>query len=196
MEMGQPPTVQSADPAMWVQARQYSGRIVTVTNAKLFDEPVYNYTRDFPYIWEEIHLPVAYGADRKRAEEILLEAARKHTTKVADLSEDSLLELERRYAVRRSDLNPQVFYRLTDNWLELSVRFIVEDHGIRDIKNAMSRDILDALEKAGIGIASGTYEIVGFPTVKVQMVTDGKESGAGIERGSAFEQSPNTPRQR
>ena len=46
MEMGQPPPVQNADPAMWVQGRQYTGRIVTVSNAKMFDEPVFNYTRE------------------------------------------------------------------------------------------------------------------------------------------------------
>ena len=39
MEMGQPPEVQAADPAMWVQARQYSGRIVTVSNAKVSKNP-------------------------------------------------------------------------------------------------------------------------------------------------------------
>ncbi len=33
---------------MWVASRQYTGRIVTVSNDKLFDTPVYNYTRDFP----------------------------------------------------------------------------------------------------------------------------------------------------
>ena len=49
------------------EARQYSGRIVTVTNAKIFDEPVYNYTRDFPYLWEELRLPIPYSADRARA---------------------------------------------------------------------------------------------------------------------------------
>src|SRR5205807_6397666 len=54
MEMGQPPSVQSADPAMWVKSRQFTGRLVTVTNSKIFDEPVYNYTRDFPFIWEEM----------------------------------------------------------------------------------------------------------------------------------------------
>ena len=31
MEMGQPPAVQGADPAMWVQSRQYTGRVVTVS---------------------------------------------------------------------------------------------------------------------------------------------------------------------
>jgi small-conductance mechanosensitive channel len=48
MEMGQPPAVQDAPPSMWVRARQYTGRMVTVSNARIFDEPVYNYSRDFP----------------------------------------------------------------------------------------------------------------------------------------------------
>ena len=52
MEMGQPPTVQAADPAMWVKSRQFTGRIVTVSNSKIFAEPVFNYTQEFPYIWE------------------------------------------------------------------------------------------------------------------------------------------------
>src|SRR4051812_37581242 len=53
MEMGQPPMVsEQEEPGMWVRARQYSGRIVTVTNDKVFDEAVYNFTRDFPYLWE------------------------------------------------------------------------------------------------------------------------------------------------
>ena len=61
MEMGQPPPVQNADPAMWVKSRQYTGRMVTVTNDKIFDEPVFNYTKEFPYIWEEMSLPITYS---------------------------------------------------------------------------------------------------------------------------------------
>jgi hypothetical protein len=63
-----------------------------------------------------------------------------------------------------------VYWRLTDNWLEMTVRFIVPDAGIREIKSQMSREILTQFDQAGIGIASGTYEIVGFPPVQVQMV--------------------------
>src|SRR4051812_3391362 len=81
MEMGQPPAVQAADPAMWVKARQYTGRIVSVSNEKVFDEPVFNYTREFPFIWEEMTIPVSYKDDRTRAERILLDAAERHTLK-------------------------------------------------------------------------------------------------------------------
>ncbi|HZT58686.1 MAG TPA: mechanosensitive ion channel domain-containing protein, partial [Pyrinomonadaceae bacterium] len=39
MEMGEPPPVQPAEPPVWVKSRQYTGRIVTVTNDKIFEQP-------------------------------------------------------------------------------------------------------------------------------------------------------------
>jgi small-conductance mechanosensitive channel len=169
MEMGEPPAEQSDAPGMWVRARQYTGRIVTVTNDKIFDQPVYNYSRDFPYIWEEMQIPVSYKDDRKAAERILLEVAAAEAVKISELSEPALRELERRYVVRRSDLRPRVFYRLTDNWVEMSLRYVSPD-AARDLKDRMSRNILDRFEQAGIGIASGTYEVVGMPPLRVETV--------------------------
>jgi len=166
MEMGEPPSEQADAPAMWVAARQYTGRIVTVTNDKIFDTPVYNYTRDFPFLWEEMRLPVPFTADRQRAEQILLDAARRHTRKITSFGEADLVELERRYFMKRADLEPRVFWRVTDNWVEMSVRFLVEDHGIREIKDAMSREILQGLDEAKISVASSTFEITGLPVVQ------------------------------
>ncbi len=166
MEMGQPPSVQSADPAMWVKSRQFTGRIVTVSNDKIFDEPVYNYTRDFPYLWEEISIPITYSTDRERAEQILLECADRHTIQINQMSAEALQKMHKRYFIQTADLTPRVYYRITDNWLELTVRFIVTDHSIRNIKDAVSRDILKAFDQAGIGIASATFDIVGFPSLK------------------------------
>ncbi len=48
------------------------------------------------------------------------------------------------------------------------MRFIAKDHGIRDQKNAMSREILQALNEAGLGIASATLEIVGQPPLQIK----------------------------
>ncbi|MDQ2694054.1 MAG: mechanosensitive ion channel family protein [Pseudomonadota bacterium] len=167
MEMGQPPSVQGDEPAMWVQSRQYTGRVVTVSNAVIFDEPVYNYSRDFPYLWEEMILPIPYAADRHRAERILLEVAQHHTRRLGNLGDEALQEMQRRYFMTSAGVQPKVYYRLTDNWLELTVRFIAEAHGIRELKDAMSRDILRALDEAGIGLASATFEIVGLPPLRI-----------------------------
>jgi small-conductance mechanosensitive channel len=169
MEMGQPPPVQNADPAVWVESRQFTGRIVTVSNARIFDEAVFNYTRDFPFIWEEMRLPIAYRDDRDKAEQILLEAARKHAVDPGDLDRQTVERLERDFRVRREDFEPSTYWRLTDNWLEITVRFIARDHGVRKMKDALSREVLAGFEAAGIGIASATFEITGLPQVNAKL---------------------------
>jgi small-conductance mechanosensitive channel len=168
MEMGQPPAVQDAPPSMWVRARQYTGRMVTVSNARIFDEPVYNYSRDFPFLWEELALGIAFDDDHEKAEHILLDAARKHSVQATELSAEVLAEMQRRYLMEQASTEPRVFWRLTDNWVELTVRFVTREHGARDIKDKMSRDILKALREADIGIASTTFELVGLPPLKIE----------------------------
>ena len=175
MEMGQPPKINDqTDPAMWVQSRQYTGRIVSVSNARIFDEPVYNYTREFPYIWEEMHFGIAYNADYKRAEAILLDIARKHTQDIQDMSKPDRDELARRYFVDSPSIEPRVFLRMTDNWIELAVRFVCKEHGVRGLKDAMTRDILEQFDAANLQIASTTFEIVGLPPLKLTAVESTK----------------------
>jgi small-conductance mechanosensitive channel len=169
MEMGQPPSVQGADPAMWIKGRQFTGRIVTVTNDKIFENPVYNYTRELPFIWEEINLPIKYSADRKVVERILTTSVMKHVEKVEELSQPLLRNLEQKYDIRLHDMVPKIFYRLTDNWLEMSVRFMVPERGVRDIKSAISLEIIEALDREQIELASATFELVGMPPLDLRV---------------------------
>ncbi|MGI4828705.1 MAG: mechanosensitive ion channel family protein [Janthinobacterium lividum] len=169
MEMGMPPSGDDTSKGIWVQSRQFSGRIVTVANSKIFDDPVYNYTREFPFIWEEMHLPISYKDDRARVEQILMEAAEKETMPLAEIAEPALKQLEQRFLLQLSDLKPRVYWRITDNWVELTVRFLCKTHDVRGLKDRMSRYILAEMDKSGIGVASGTYEIVGMPPLRVEM---------------------------
>ena len=168
MEMGAPPPSRNGNPEAWVAARQYTGRIVSVTNDKIFDNPVYNYTREFPYLWDEIVIPIKYGADRARAESILLAAARHQTEEHVRAAGPPLAALRGRYVLAEAmSLEPDVYLRLTDNWIELTVRFLAPVHGVRVIKDAMSRKIIAGLDEARIEVASATYDIVGLPTVRI-----------------------------
>jgi len=93
-------------------------------------------------------------------------------TTIMEMGQDALREMERRYVLQRPDIKPRVSCRLTDNWLELTVRFVARDHGVREVKDAMSREILAALDEAGIGIASATMEIVGLPPLRLDKWPD------------------------
>ncbi len=165
MEMGQPPG-NGAGPGMWVHSRQFTGRIVSVTNSKIFAEPVFNYTRDFPFIWEELAIPIHFEGDRKGAEAILLEAAHAHAVQADSIAAEKKAELQARFGVTPIDLQPRVYYRITENWLELTVRFVTPTHGTRSIKDVMARDVMDAFQQAGIRIAAPRTDIVGIPRVE------------------------------
>jgi small-conductance mechanosensitive channel len=169
LEMGQPSDVnRQEEPGMWVRARQFSGRIVTVTNDRVFDEAVYNFSHEFPFIWEEIHLPVPYKADHARAEHILLDAALGATSEVCDAARPAIRAFNEKYAAAMEQPEPRVYWRLADNWLELTVRFVVPERGVRDIKDRMSRQIVRELADAGIEVASTTLEITGLPPLQLQ----------------------------
>ncbi len=163
MEMGDPT---SAAPYIWVHGRQFTGRIVTVTNDKIFEEPVFNSTREFPFIWDEITVPVQYSADRKQAETILLAAAERATAGMQKDAERYRLTMNDRYHLELETLAPRVFWRITDNWLELSLRFIVDDHKSRAVRDQIAREILANFDAHGIGIASTTIDIVAFPPMR------------------------------
>ncbi|RYC32725.1 mechanosensitive ion channel [Lichenibacterium minor] len=162
MEMGVAPG-SDAGPSVWVKSRQFTGRIVTVSNSKIFEEPVYNYTRDFPFIWEEMSVTVRYEDDRAAVERIVMDAARRHAVDPAEISAEAARTLERRFELQRLDFEPRVFYRLTSNWLEMNLRFMSRDHGTRAIKDLIARDVLDGLDRAGIRVASVPYRVVEMP---------------------------------
>ena len=170
MEMGEPTGLET--PGQWVHSRQYTGRVVTLSNAKIFEESVHNMTRDFPYVWEEISVPVSYDADRNAAEAIIQSAAADHTVKLAEIGTAALETMQRKYFVQVVDLHPRVYFKITDNWLEMTVRFLARDREIRELKDAITREILAGFAAAGIGVASSTYDIVGLPPIRVVPADD------------------------
>jgi small-conductance mechanosensitive channel len=170
MEMGVPRAL-FPEPHHWVAARQYSGRVVSVANAEVFRQPVFNYTANFELLWEELTVPLRYGSDVARAEAIVLDAAQTHTRDAVSVAGQQLEELRRRYLVEAADLEPNTYVRLTDNWVELSVRFLVSTHGVRVVKDQISRSILRAFGEAGIEIASQTIEVVRTPPITLRTDT-------------------------
>jgi small-conductance mechanosensitive channel len=55
----------------WVQGDLYNGRIVRIANSFVFKEPVFNYSADFPFLWDEITVPIRFESDQKLTREIL-----------------------------------------------------------------------------------------------------------------------------
>jgi small-conductance mechanosensitive channel len=83
--------------------------------------------------------------------------------------------VQNRYLLREADLDPRAYIRLTDNWIELSVRFLARPFAVREIKDRISRRVLSAFQEEGISIASTSIEVVGMAPVRLE--------GAATEEG-------------
>ena len=55
----------------WVAADQSTGRIIHVPNFLVFTEPLYNYTAQFEFIWNELPILLTFESDWRKAKGIL-----------------------------------------------------------------------------------------------------------------------------
>ncbi len=146
----------SSGSASWVTGRQHTGRIVAVSNKMTFTEPVFNYSAVFDYIWEELTFPIPYREDWRCAERILLEEVSAASS--SQEARDAIDHMTKRYPVPRAEVEPRVFMRATDNWMELAARFVVPTRTARSVKDAVTRRIIERFEGAGIEVASETVD--------------------------------------
>jgi small-conductance mechanosensitive channel len=147
----------SAQDVSWVRGRQFTGRIVAISNKATFTEPVFNYSAGFDYLWEELTVPVSFDADWECAVSILREEAiRVSSTEGAS---QAIAHMRRSYPVPETELQPRVFTTATDDYLELSARFLVPLRTARPVKDELTRRVVARFSEVGIEVASTTSEV-------------------------------------
>jgi small-conductance mechanosensitive channel len=156
LEMGS----SAQDEPSWVGGRQYTGRIVSISNKTTFEQPVYNYSSFFDFVWEELRIPIPYRADWERAEKIVLEEAQR--VSATEGAREAMEAMMQRYPMPRHQVDPRVYVSLTDNWVELAARFVIPVRQSRTIRDELSRAIRTRFGEAGIEIASSTMDVTVF----------------------------------
>jgi len=145
----------------WVGGRQSTGRVVSISNKATFEQPAYNYSAFFEYVWEELRVPVPYSADWRRAERIVCEEAERVSD--SEGARAAMDEMRRRFPIPPHEVDPKVYVTLTDNWVELAARFVIPVRQSRTIKDQMSRAIRERFDEAGIAVASSTMDVTVTP---------------------------------
>ena len=158
----------------WVKADLYTGRIVRVANSFVFKEPVFNYSGDFPFLWDEIILPVRYGSDWKLARTMLRDLVDEVLVGYANQVKDSWQDMVRQYRVEDANVEPMITLRATDNWIEFTVRYVVDYRKRRWMKDHLFTRILEEVDKSEdrIRLASATFEVVTGSTLDVHLSGD------------------------
>ena len=162
----------------WVSSDNYSGRIVKLSNAFVFKGPVYNYSNDFPFVWDEFNLPIRYASDIELAKSIVIEVAQEILSEYVRNSINQWKAIVTKYYIEDAQVDPSLAITLTDNWVQFNLRYIVNYKKRRYTKNLLNQEILKRIEATNgkVKLASATFEIVRIPSVKIDDKTSNNKT--------------------
>ena len=73
-----------------------------------------------------------------------------------------------RYPLKDTKVEPTLYLAMTDNWIEVTLRDIVDAQEHRRGKDQLHRELLQHIQaEESISVASTTIEIVGFQPILV-----------------------------
>jgi small-conductance mechanosensitive channel len=130
-----------------VRAEQPTGRLITFPNSEVLTGTVVNYTKDFPYVWDELSVPVAneselryaIGVLRDVADEVLGEQMQEPAHVYGTILERARLEVD-------VPDRPQVFVMLDESWTNLVIRYLVAARERRRWKSDLALRVLEVIQ--------------------------------------------------
>jgi small-conductance mechanosensitive channel len=165
----------------WVDGDLYNGRIVRIANSFVFKEPVFNYSADFPFLWDEINLPVKYGSDQRLVREILQRILIEIVGDYAAWAQETWKEMVKKYRIEDERVEPMITMTANDNWMEFTLRYVVDYKKRRSTKDKIFARIIEEFDKTEgrVAIASTSTDIslVGAPAFNVRVTDKRSESG-------------------
>jgi small-conductance mechanosensitive channel len=144
----------------WVDADQSTGRIIHCPNGKVFTEPIFNYTRGFEYIWNEIKIVVTFESNWKKAKDIILDIGSKDYIELGEKVKGKIERMSKKYMIHYEKLTPIVWTKIVDFGVELTLRYLTEARKRRSTQDAICHDVLERFNKEpDIDFAYPTYRI-------------------------------------
>lgn len=155
----------------WVKGDLYSGRVVRIANSFVFKEPVFNYSGDFPFLWDEITVPIKYGSNYNLAREIFYKVTGELLGVYAIEATKAWQEMTKDYLLEQVKLEPVITLVANDNWVEFTIRYVVDYKQRRVTKDKLFTKILEEVESTNnkVGFASMTVHLVETPTFDVRL---------------------------
>jgi small-conductance mechanosensitive channel len=161
----------------WVNGDLYNGRIVRIANSFVFKAPVFNYSADFPFLWDEITLPVRYGSDWEFGRQVFARVVNEICADYAIQSRKAWNEAVKKYQLEDAAIEPMITLAANDNWIEFTARYVVDYRKRRFVKDRLFTRMLEEVDKSEnrIRLASATFEVTSVPRFEFQYV-EGKGS--------------------
>jgi small-conductance mechanosensitive channel len=126
-----------------------TGRVVVFSNSIVF-QPTGNFFKQAPgthFVWNEVRLTLAPDVDYRLAEKRLLDAVDEVFARYRDRVMRDYRHLERDLNIMLETPKPQSRLHLSQNGLEIVIRYPAETYSAPQITDEISRRLLDAINR-------------------------------------------------
>lgn len=133
----------------WIDADQSTGRIVYMPNVFIFNKALLNYSKEIPYIWNEIPIAVPLESNWKKAKNILKNIANKYGEIISEEAEESIKEASKRFSLYNAQLEPTVYTKIDSDSssIILTIRYMCPYRNRRGSAEKIYEEILDEFMK-------------------------------------------------
>lgn len=162
----------------WVAADLYNGRLVRLSNSMVFKEHIVNYTSDFPFLWDEIVIPVRIDSDHRLARSLIEKVANAELSKINQASKDVWGNFVRQYRIEDARLDPVITLSFDSNWIEITLRYVVDYRARRSTKDKLFSGVLEEFEASHgrVKIASASMQITGITPLPLPHQEDRRQA--------------------
>ncbi|MCB9185420.1 MAG: mechanosensitive ion channel [Flavobacteriales bacterium] len=144
----------------WVKGDQYNGRIITLANSYVFKERIHNYSAEYPFLWDEVEVPIRTESDHELARKVFTDVVNEICKDYAVRSEAEWKKLAFKFRVEQANVLPTVSLRFDQNWITFTLRYIVDYKSRRSTKDKIYTALLNEIAKYDeISIATTTSEV-------------------------------------
>lgn len=149
----------------WVNGDLYNGRITTVANSFVFSEPVHNYSGEFPFLWDELIVPIKTSSDFEYGRDVFSRILTDIKSDYAADAQHHWHEMTGKFLVEKARVEPMISMTFDENWITFTLRYVVDYKARRSTKDRLSTEILKAIKNSGgrLEVGSAAMEITAFP---------------------------------
>lgn len=144
------------------QGEQSTGIIVQVPNSKIFTEQIKNYTKAFKYIWSELLVKVKYDGNLPENKKVLYDIVNENDI-VKSIPKKMQKELNSAigdYRIYYNNLKPIIYTELTDECVNLTIRYLAHPKKARHIESQIWNKIYENAKEGKLDLYTlGNSEI-------------------------------------
>ena len=133
---------------------QSTGVITHLPNSLIFSYPLRNYNRAFKYIWNELTIRIPLDSDLTKTKSIIYKIVNSNEIikNIPPKMKNQITNISSDYRIYYNHYEPIIYTRVIDNYIELTVRYLVHPKKARYVNSNLWNNIIASYQKKEIAI--------------------------------------------